>query len=100
MIEIVKESIINNDAGLHARPLSEFVKLAKSFKSNILIEYNGHIINGKSLMSLLIHGIKKDSTIKVKATGKDAKEAVTRLTELLLNYEDNDINACIEMCYD
>lgn len=80
---------IVNETGLHTRPGSEFVSLAKSFTSQITVENEaGTVVNGTSLLKLLSLGIKKGAKITVHATGEDEAEAVEKLTTLLANLKD------------
>ncbi len=80
---------IVNETGLHTRPGSEFVNLAKSFKSQITVENEvGTVVNGTSLLKLLSLGIKKGAKITVHANGEDEAEAVEKLADLLANLKD------------
>ncbi|HEY9762864.1 MAG TPA: phosphoenolpyruvate--protein phosphotransferase [Trichocoleus sp.] len=66
-------------AGLHARPATAFVNLAKSFESDVRVRYRDQVANGKSLMSLLKLGVEEGQTIRVMAQGADAAEALRSL---------------------
>lgn len=80
---------IVNETGLHTRPGSEFVNLAKSFSSQITVENEaGTVVNGTSLLKLLSLGIKKGAKITVHANGEDENEAVEKLASLLANLKD------------
>ncbi|WP_022818906.1 HPr family phosphocarrier protein [Fusobacterium russii] len=80
---------IVNETGLHTRPGSEFVNLAKSFTSQITVENEaGTVVNGTSLLKLLSLGIKKGAKITVHANGEDENEAVEKLASLLANLKD------------
>ena len=46
-----KTIIINNDFGLHARPASDIVKIAKSFDSDISLYDQDKIADCKSVLS-------------------------------------------------
>ena len=76
---------IKNALGLHARPAALFVRLASSFASEIIVEKDGDIVNGKSLMGLLMLAAGKDSNINVTISGHDANEALNAISELLEN---------------
>lgn len=55
---ITKSVTIKNATGLHARPASEFVQMAKSFQSSILICREGEEpTSAKSVILLLSHGL-------------------------------------------
>jgi phosphocarrier protein len=77
MVEIV------NRAGMHARPASEFVKLAGSFQSEVRVEKDGLEVNGKSIMGVLMLAAECGSTLTIRAEGTDAAEALVALTDLV-----------------
>jgi len=72
-----------NESGLHARPAAIFVKTASGFKSEIKVEVNGTLINGKSIMNILSLGIKKGDEIRIIADGPDEEEALNSLVRLI-----------------
>ncbi|VAX37119.1 hypothetical protein MNBD_UNCLBAC01-1623 [hydrothermal vent metagenome] len=83
MPQFEKEITIKNPQGLHARPAALFVQIASKYNSNVSIEKNGEIINGKSIMGILMLGAQQNSTIIIKAEGEDAETVLTELEELL-----------------
>ena len=86
MPEEIKQDIkITNSLGLHARPASLFVKVAASFKSEIIVEKDGEQVNGKSLMGLLMLAAASGSIIKVSAKGEDCETALKAIRELIEN---------------
>lgn len=83
-----KTIIINNDFGLHARPASDIVKIAKSFNSDISLYDQDKIADCKSVLSILLLGATKNTKLILKCTGNDAEIACKKL----LNYmETNNI---------
>ena len=78
-------TVVRHDTGLHARPASQFVKLAKQFKSDITISSKGKTVNAKSMVLILTLAVNKDSEIAISATGEDEQEAVTALVNLINN---------------
>lgn len=76
---------IVNSTGLHARPASDFVKVAAKFKSDITIANveTGASCNAKSIIMLLTQGFAKDTKVRLSATGEDERQAVDTLVELL-----------------
>ena len=74
---------ITNSLGLHARPASLFVKVATTFKSEIIVEKDGEEVNGKSLMGLLMLAAASGSIIKVSAKGEDCTSALQAIVELI-----------------
>lgn len=74
---------IVNRMGLHARPASEFVKLAGRFSSEVTVEKDGLEVNGKSIMGVLMLAAEHGSTITIRAEGDDAGAAVDALSDLV-----------------
>lgn len=79
---------LTNKSGLHARPASEFAKLATKFKSNIIVEANDRKCNAKSIMGLLSLGVSLGKEITISTEGIDEKEALDALASLLTNITD------------
>lgn len=73
---------VKNDKGLHTRPSTELVKCAIPFNSEIMLECNGLSVSAKSLLGILTLAASKGTTIKVRATGEDAKAAVDAIRAL------------------
>ena len=81
--EVVKEFEILNELGLHARAAAQFVKVAAQYQSEIIVEKDDREVNGKSIMGVLTLAAAKGSTIKIKATGDDATDAIAGLEDLI-----------------
>ena len=79
----VKEVMVQNQVGLHARPATFFIQKANEFKSSIWVEKEERRVNAKSLLGVLSLGIVKGTTITLIADGSDEKEAVEALAELV-----------------
>lgn len=71
--------VIAGKAGLHARPATSFVNLAKSFESEIRVRRGEQTANGKSLISLLKLGVEQGQAIRIMAEGRDAAAALRSL---------------------
>jgi len=82
---VEREVKILNKVGLHIRPASLLVEVARKFKSRIWLEKDGQIADGKSVTSLLLLSAEKGSKVNIKAQGPDAQEAVEALMELIGN---------------
>lgn len=65
--------------GLHARPATQFVKLAKSFSSRLEIVRGGRGADAKSAVKLMLLGVKEADEVTIRADGDDAAEAVAQL---------------------
>lgn len=79
----IKEAIVNNQVGLHARPATFFIQKANEFKSSIWIEKDERRVNAKSLLGVLSLGVVKGSTISIVSDGPDEEQAVNTLAELI-----------------
>ena len=75
--------LVQHDAGLHARPAAQFVKLAKQYKSTIALTGNGKTVNAKSMVLVLTLAVGKGTEIEITADGEDEKEALVALTHLI-----------------
>jgi len=76
---------IVNRLGLHARAAAKFVTLASSFSSDVKLVRNGQLVNGKSIMGVMMLAASKGSDIQLIADGGDENEAIEKLTELIEN---------------
>ena len=80
----VKEVVVQNQVGLHARPATFFIQKANEFKSSIWIEKEERRVNAKSLLGVLSLGILGGTPISIIADGVDETEAVDSLVELVM----------------
>jgi phosphoenolpyruvate-protein phosphotransferase len=87
-----RSTIVRVHEGLHARPATRFVKLAKSFESDVEIIKDGKAASAKSSVKLMLLGVKEDQEVTVRATGADAIEAV----EALIGYLENPLSGLDE----
>jgi phosphocarrier protein HPr len=78
-----KEAEIINSLGIHARPASLIVKTASAFDSKVELEKNNVKVNAKSIMGVLMLASEQGDKLNVIAEGKDEKEAVEALVELI-----------------
>lgn len=79
----IKEAVVNNQVGLHARPATFFIQKANEFKSSLWVEKDTRRVNAKSLLGVLSLGIVKGTSINLIGDGPDEKEAVEALVELI-----------------
>jgi phosphocarrier protein len=74
---------IVNELGMHARAATKFVQLANKYKSDVDVEKDGQVVNGKSIMGVLMLVASKGTKILVRARGADSSECVAALGELV-----------------
>lgn len=79
----VKEVVVQNKVGLHARPATFFIQRANEFKSSIWVEKEERRVNAKSLLGVLSLGIVGGTAIKIIADGPDEEESVQNLVSLV-----------------
>lgn len=72
---------VMGEHGLHARPATYFVDIAKQFNAEIQVEFDGRSGNGKSLASLLKLGVSGGKTVRIHAKGFDSGIALSALKE-------------------
>lgn len=90
MSEISVTVDIINKLGLHARAAAKFVNIASSFASHVDVERNGHRINGKSIMGVMMLAAAKGSQITLHVNGEDAEQCIQALQALISNRFDED----------
>ena len=79
---------VEHEAGLHARPLAQFVKTAKTFESDVQVTNvtTGKGPNdGKSPIKLLLLAVLQGHEIRIETNGADEVEALEALKELVEN---------------
>ncbi|MDA1371633.1 MAG: HPr family phosphocarrier protein [Proteobacteria bacterium] len=84
-----KVEVINR-AGLHARAASKLVELTSSFVSEIKI---GHekIVDGKSILSLMMLAATKGTELTIEVHGSDEQEALSAIVNLINDrFEESD----------
>ena len=79
----VKEVLVQNQVGLHARPATFFIQKANEYKSSIWVEKEERRVNAKSLLGVLSLGIVGGTSIRIIADGPDQEEAVENLVDLV-----------------
>jgi phosphoenolpyruvate-protein phosphotransferase len=77
------EIVIRNPHGLHARPATVLVDVAKKFESVIRIKFNARAADAKSLIALLGLGAGNGAKIRVTAEGSDAEQALAALRQAI-----------------
>ncbi|MBQ6829611.1 MAG: HPr family phosphocarrier protein [Clostridia bacterium] len=79
----VKDVLVQNQVGLHARPATFFIQKANEYKSSLWVEREDRRVNAKSLLGVLSLGIVGGTTIRIIADGADEEDAVEALVALV-----------------
>jgi phosphocarrier protein HPr len=85
-----REVRITNKLGLHARPASQFVKCARSFRSEIWLVKDGTRYSVASLIDVLRANLDCGATATLEAYGADAEDAINRLEKLLGEFHEHE----------
>lgn len=74
---------IVNPLGLHARAAARFVHAASAFASQIRVAAGRRVMDGKSIMGLLLLAAAHGTRIEISADGPDEVQAVAALAGLV-----------------
>jgi phosphocarrier protein HPr len=74
---------VPNELGMHARAAARFVRLASTFASHVRVNRNGRVIDGKSIMGLLLLAAARGASITIAADGPDEIAALDALCALV-----------------
>lgn len=85
-----REVTIQNCQGLHARPVMQFVDLAASFSSAIVVSKGEQMVDGKSPMEMMLLEATRGTVLHIVARGEDAQEAADQLVALINSKFDED----------
>jgi len=71
-----------NKMGLHARPSSRLVQKAAAFKSDLHIRRDHQVVNGKSIMGVMMLAAAQGTELILAANGIDEEQLLAALVEL------------------
>ena len=74
---------IKNRLGLHARAAAKFVHVATRFRSQVRVARDGRVMDGKSIMGILLLAAAYGTTISISADGPDEADAIAALCQLV-----------------
>ncbi len=70
---------VTNETGLHARPASEFTKIASSVPCDVYLEKDGKKANAKSILGILSLAIGKGNVVVIITEGEEEDAALEKL---------------------
>ena len=82
---IESQLTIINKLGLHARAAAKFVACTQAYSSSIQVGQDGEMIDGKSIMSVMMLAAGQGTVLNVKIDGEDEQEAFDGLSTLIEN---------------
>ncbi len=74
---------VRNSLGMHARAAARFVHAATQFQSQIRVARGDRIVDGKSIMGILLLAAARGTTLVISADGPDEHAAVDTLCQLV-----------------
>ena len=80
---IVRIANIRNQRGLHARAAAKFVKTASAYDAQIRVIKGDTDVSGMSIMGLMMLGAGIGTDIELRASGRQAADAMQALIELI-----------------
>ena len=76
---------ILNEKGLHARAAAKFVEVVDTFDVSLLVKKDNLEASGDSIMGLLMLAASRGTEIELVASGKEAAETLSALSDLIKN---------------
>lgn len=80
---ISRSIVVSNRLGLHARAAAKFVHIAARYESQIRVGRDNRVMDGKSIMGILLLAAARGTTITISADGPDESAAVDALCGLV-----------------
>jgi phosphocarrier protein HPr len=74
---------IINKLGLHARAASKFVAVTNRYTSRIDVGNGGKVVNGKSIMSIMLLAASQGTELILQLDGDDEEEALQAIVRLI-----------------
>jgi len=78
-----RQVVIQNKLGLHARPAMQFVDIAGKYQSTIKVCKGDQVVDGKSIMQMMMLAATVGTVLKISAEGADAEKALAALEKLI-----------------
>lgn len=76
------EVTIQNRMGFHVRPVQRFAEMARVFAADVTVEMKGRTVPGKSVINLVSLGGRFGDSMRITASGEDARQCVGLLSYL------------------
>jgi len=80
---MTRDCVIRNRLGLHARAAAKFVQTATRFSSTIRVGREGRMMDGKSIMGILLLAAAAGTSVSITADGSDERDAIDALCRLV-----------------
>lgn len=80
----VRRVVIDDPLGFHPHLAEKFARLAKSFRSDIVVVGDDRRVDGKGIIGMMALAAGCVTTLDIGAIGPDAEEAVDALADLIV----------------
>jgi phosphocarrier protein len=74
---------IQNRLGLHARPAMALVDAANRFQANVNVRKGDQVVDGKSIMQVMLLAATQGTQLVIEADGPDAQQALNEIQDLV-----------------
>lgn len=78
-----RTTTVVNALGLHARAAAKFVHLATRFEAQVRVARDTKVMDGKSIMGILLLAAARGTILTISADGPDEQQAVDALVALV-----------------
>ncbi|MBL8841551.1 MAG: HPr family phosphocarrier protein [Planctomycetes bacterium] len=83
MPKVSRSTTLVNEHGLHARPISKLIEVARRHQAVLLMRCAGKCANGRRMLEMLTLAAPVGSVIEFEADGDDAEQLVDALVALV-----------------
>jgi phosphocarrier protein HPr len=83
--QVEGEYEIVNELGLHARAAAQLVQITNKYPCDVQLECEGQVVNGKSIMGVLMLAAAQGMRVKISCSGERAKACLDELARLIAN---------------
>jgi phosphocarrier protein HPr len=80
---IERDLEIINRLGLHARAAAKLVNTTGSFRAQVTLEREGEVVDGKSILGILLLAAAQGTRLTVRCEGDDEQAAMEAVADLV-----------------
>ena len=82
--EIIREIIVINKLGIHARPSSMLVQTANQYEADLFVSHDEQDeVNAKSIMGVMMLAAGQGTKLRFRTTGPDGEELLNKIEQLI-----------------
>jgi phosphocarrier protein len=80
---VTRTVVVSNALGVHARAAARFVHAATAFQAQVRVARDGRVVDGKSIMGILLLAAPRGTELEISADGPDEAAALDALCALV-----------------